>query len=100
MKCIINVSSGIFKVLTDEVYEQDKEFIKQSGYRLMTENEIVEKLGYVPVDGGGDAKQESVLEKLKKAEADYRKAKEENAKLKKQIKTSSKTNQTHSANND
>ena len=67
MKCIINVSSGIHKVLTDEIYEQDKEFIKQSGYRLMTENEIVEKLGYVPVDGGGDAKQESVLEKLKKA---------------------------------
>jgi len=92
MKCIINVSSGIYKVLTDENYEQDKEFIKQSGYRLMTENEIVEKLGYVPVDGEGEVKKESVLEKLKKAESDYLRAKEENTRLKKQLKTSSKTN--------
>lgn len=99
MKCIINTSLGIYKVLTDEVYEQDKEFIEQSGYRLMTETEIVEKLGYVPVDDGG-AKKESVLEKLKRAEENYKKAKEENAKLRKQIKTSPKTNQTHSANND
>lgn len=90
MKAIISVSTGVYKVLTDEVYEQDKEFIKLSGYRLMTESEIVAKLGYIPTADG--KKTESVLEKLKKSEANYKKAKEENAKLKKQIAASPKTN--------